>query len=98
MRRLALAFLFCLISPIANAQTFQSEKPVVCDVNPEKVIKALIENYEENPVWVATGEGAKFTLFVNKDTGSWTLLQFTSEWACIIGIGKNSILMLGQPV
>lgn len=97
MRTWALAFLFCL-SSLANAQSFQSEKPVVCDLNPEKVIKSLVENYDEKPVWMAAGEGSNFTLFVNKNTNSWTLLQYTKEWVCIIGAGKDSQLVLGQPV
>jgi len=97
MRTVAVAFLFCLASSIANAQSFQSNKPVVCD-NVQKVIKALGENYEEKPIWMASGENTKFSLFVNQSTGSWTIIQFTSEVACILGVGNDSKLVLGNPV
>lgn len=98
MRKVTMAFLFCLISSIANAQSFQSNKPVICDLNTEKVMKSLVEKYDENPIWTAKGEGSNVTLFVNSTTNTWTLLQYTSEWACIIGVGSDSKLLLGQPV
>ncbi len=89
------AFLLSLASCIANAQSFQTNKPIICD-EIQKVIQSLGENYKEKPVWLATGEGTKFSLFVNKETGSWTLLQFNSEVACILGVGKDSELILGE--
>ncbi len=97
MRILTMAFLFCLTSSIANAQAFQTNKPILCDQT-EKIIKSLVENYNEKPVWIASGEGTKFSLFVNKETSSWTLLQFTPEYACILGVGKDSNLVLGEAV
>lgn len=92
------AFLFSLSSSIANAETFQSNKPVICDTSPEKIIKSLIENYKEKPVWTAKGEGSNVTLFVNKTTNTWTMLQYTSEWACIIGAGGDSEFYFGESV
>jgi len=97
MRTFAVAFLFCLTSSIANAQSFQSNKPVVCD-NAQKIIKALGENYEEKPIWAGTGEGTKFSLFINKTTGSWTIIQFTTEVACILGVGSESKIILGEQI
>ncbi len=91
------AFLLSLTSSIANAQSFQANKPIICD-DMQKIIKSLAENYKEKPVWVAAGEGTKFSLFVNKDTGSWTLLQFTTEVACILGVGQDSQLILGDAI
>ncbi len=98
MRTLALAFLFCLTSSIANAQAFESRKPVICD-NTQKIIKSLIENYNEKPIWTAKDarDETRYSLFVNNKTGTWTLLQMTSEVACILGIGDDSKLILGDP-
>lgn len=90
MRTIALAFLFCLTSSIAYAQTFQSNKPVICDTNTEKIIKSLVEIYNEKPIWMGKGEGSNVTLFINDKTHTWTMLQYTSEWACIIGAGDGS--------
>lgn len=98
MRYLTLAFLFCLTSSIANAQSFETSKPVICD-NTQRVIKVLLEKYNEKPVWAAVNpeDDTRFSLFVNSKTGSWTLLQMTSKIACIIGVGEGST-MLGKEV
>lgn len=97
MRTVAVAFLFCFISSIANAQSFQSNKPVICD-NVQKVIKSLGESYEEKPIWAGSGESTRFSLFINQTTGSWTIIQFTSEFACILGVGHDSKILIGNPV
>lgn len=97
MRTVAVAFLFCLTSSIANAQSFQSNKPVICD-NVQKIIQALGDNYEEKPIWAGTGEGTRFSLFINQNTGSWTIIQFTTEFACILGVGNDSKILIGNPV
>lgn len=97
MRTLAMAFLFCLTSSIANAQAFQSNKPLICN-STQTIFKALTETYNEKPVWMAKGENTQFTLFVNKKEDTWTLVQFTPEVACILGVGKESTMLLGEPV
>ena len=91
MRTVALAFLFCLTSSIAYAQAFESSKPVLCD-NVQSIIRGLTENYNEKPVWTARNpvDDTRYALFVNAKEGSWTLLQMTTEIACIIGVGQES--------
>lgn len=96
MRIAIMAFLFCLTSSIANAQAFQSSKPVICDKT-EKVIRALAENFNEKPVWTAkdASDGTRYSLFVNEKTGSWTILQMNPTTACILGVGEESQFILG---
>jgi hypothetical protein len=91
MRMLTMAFLFCLSSTIANAEPFETRKPVLCD-DTKKLIKGLTENYNEKPVWTARNpvDDTRFALFVNSKTKAWTLLQMTNEIACIIGVGEES--------
>lgn len=91
MRTLAMVFLCCLTSSIANAQAFEARKPVLCD-DIKSIIKGLTENYNEKPLWTAKNpvDETRFSLFVNSKTGHWTLLQMTSEVACIIGVGEES--------
>lgn len=93
----AVAFLFCLTSTIANAQKetyFSAHKEVFCD-NAKKVVSALMEKWGELPVWTAKDgqDDTKYLLLVNPKTQSWTLLQFTPEVACILGLGENSNLV-----
>lgn len=91
MRKTAMAFLFCLTSSIANAQAFQSTKPVLCD-NTAKIMTALKEKYNEEPVWMGSDirDSTKYALFINAKEGSWTLLQFNPEVSCILGVGGES--------
>ena len=91
MRTVIAAFLFCLTSSIAYAQAFESSKPVLCD-NVQSIIRGLTENYNEKPVWTARNpvDDTRYALFVNAKDGSWTLLQMTTEIACIIGVGQES--------
>jgi hypothetical protein len=93
MRILLVAFLFCLTSSIANAQVFQANKPLMCD-KVITVFTALKEKYKEIPVWVADDirDGTKYALFVNEKESTWTMLQFTTENACILGVGTGSTL------
>lgn len=93
------AFLFSLSSSIANAQAFESRKPVLCD-NTQALIKGLTEQYNEKPVWTARNpvDDTRFSLFLNEKTGAWTLLQMTPQVACIIGVGEESKFYFGENI
>lgn len=100
LKKTAVAFLFCLTGSIANAQInkfSETTKPVVCD-DTQKVISVIMERYKEAPVWLALdGEGqSRYVLMTNPKTGSWTLLQYTPDMACILGVGSESNLLSGK--
>lgn len=88
--QVVVAFLLSLISSIANAQ-FESRKPVICD-DTKKIVKALVEIYDERPVWSAVNpqDSTRFSLFVNNKTGAWTIIQMNPDVACILGVGEES--------
>lgn len=74
----------------------QADEPVIID---KKVVcnwtKPLLENlakkHGEEPVWLGHGnEQGRYTLFVNPNTGAWTLVQFNQEVACVIGAGERN--------
>jgi hypothetical protein len=97
MRQSALAFLFCLTSSIANAQTaVQIDKPVTCST-----LKAVVEQlsgiYGEEPHWNGLGHSSKYIMFVNPVTQAWTLVEYTNSIACIIGTGERSTLLRFGP-
>ena len=94
MQRLALAFLFCLYSSIANAQpSVELDKPVICNTL-EYVAEQLSGVYKEEPHWAGTGTNSKYVMFVNPRTRTWTLVEYTDTGiACIIGTGENSTLL-----
>lgn len=70
---------------------FETPKPVLC--GPIKdMFAGLINEYKEEPIWLGSDsrEQSKYTLFVNSKTGSWTLVQYSTEIACILGVGSGS--------
>jgi len=99
MQKYIMAFLLCLTSTVANAQPFETNKPVICN-DSKTVITFLGERYGERLVWMANDgqDLSKFGLFVNEKTKTWTLLQFTPEIACVIGLGNDSKLILGTGI
>jgi len=73
-----------------ESRTFN--KPVLC-ADRDRVIKELSgSRYQEMPVWMGLENttGDRYSLFVNPDTRSWTLLQFDDKIACVIGAGTRS--------
>lgn len=90
------AFLFCLSSTVANAQIGpefrQIPKMVIC--GPVQVIlKGLADkDINEKPLWLGKDESDKsdYAIFVNPETGAFTIVQFTQSIGCILGIGYSS--------
>lgn len=91
MRKLAMAFLFCLISPIANAQEIiDLTKPMKCS-DAESVMNYFSNEHKEKPVWVGkTLNGSHITLLVNKEKHTWTMIEYDSRFGCVLGAGESS--------
>mgnify|MGYP003346754359 FL=1 len=86
-----MAFLFCLLSPIANAQEIiDLQKPLKCS-KPESVMSYFRDNFKEMPMWVGkTNTNTYVTLLVNKETRTWTLIEYEANLACVLGAGEIS--------
>lgn len=86
-----MAFLFCLLGPIANAQEIVDlVKPLKCS-DAETVMNHFKDNFKEAPLWVGkTTTGTHITLLVNKETRSWTLVEYDVKFACVLGAGDIS--------
>jgi hypothetical protein len=84
---LLLTTFFCV-----SAMAFSTNKPVECFGTPD-VTKLLKEEIQEEPVFngvnVLTGKSV-VTLFVNYKTGTWTLVEYDQDYACVLAAGKNS--------
>jgi len=96
MKKLSVAFLFCLTSTIANAQIGpefrQIPKSVICGPV-TTILKALTDkDINEKPLWIGKDESEKsdYAVFVNTKTGAFTIIQFGKEVGCILGIGYRS--------
>lgn len=95
MRKLAVAFLFCLTSTIANAQSFQLNHKLYCD-KAKEIFRALFEQGEK-PLWQGKNEkGFVTVLMLNAQTQSWTLVMTDGETACALDFGKGFTVGSGQ--
>jgi hypothetical protein len=90
--------IICLL-PILSFAEQTIDKPVVCDKT-EKILSTLMGNkYQETPLWAGIDENSKYGLLTNRETGTWTFIQFNKEIACVLGVGESSrILNSGKRV
>ena len=91
LRSSSFVFLAIISFHAAADNWFQTNKPVLCGPVKE-MFKQLVEDYKEEPIWLGTSgkESSKYSLFVNSKTGAWTVVQSSTEIACILGTGLNS--------
>ena len=90
MLKTAMAFLFCLTSSIANAQEIiDLTKPLKCS-DAQTVMNYFLDTHKEQPVWVGkTVHNTHITLLTNKETRSWTMIEYDSTIACVLGAGEE---------
>lgn len=90
LKKLIAAFLFCSISTIANAQTFQSQRTLLCD-KASKIFKITLD-YGEMPVWQGKNDKGLFTiLVVNPNSETWTIIVTDGEFGCVLDVGTGFI-------
>jgi hypothetical protein len=89
-----------LVLGIAVAQSITVQKPVEC-VDTATLLQGLIgSDYKEKPIWLGVESGAslpKYSLFVNEQTKTWTLIQFDEKIACVLGTGEASTQIFNGP-
>jgi hypothetical protein len=90
MRCTTMAFLFCLISSIAHAQQIiDLQKPLKCS-DAQVVMNYFVDTHKETPVWVGKSvHNTHITLLVNRETRSWTMIEYDSRLACVLGAGED---------
>lgn len=96
MNNKSVVFLFCLFGTIANAQeldAFNVNKKVLC-ADAKSVFKNISESkYKELPVWVGRTEDSNMSIIANEETGTWTIIQFNKEIACVIDAGTDNTFL-----
>ena len=90
MQKLIMAFLFCLTSSIAGAQEIiDLTKPMKCS-DAQSVMNYFVDIHKETPVWVGKSvHNTQVTLLMNKETRSWTMIEYDASIACVLGAGEN---------
>lgn len=94
MKTFIFALLFITGTALAQEPVIV-EKPLIC-AKTKELLNGLKNNYKELPVWVGSDEKSKYSLFVS-DSGTWTLIQFNENVACILGVGENSKHIFSGP-
>jgi hypothetical protein len=91
MKKLALAFLFCWTSTLANAQLFESKTTIQCGETKYILTNLFGGEVEEQPLWVGTNDTSKTStvVMVNNNTQTWTVVQFDKKIACVLGVGEG---------
>lgn len=84
------ALLFCLTSLIANAQNIiDLTKPLKCS-DAQTVMNYFTDVFKETPVWVGkTVHNTHITLLANRETKSWTMIEYDTKLACVLGAGEE---------
>lgn len=89
-----------LLVGLVAAQSVTVQKPVEC-VDTATLLQGLSgSSYKEKPIWWGTEPGAtvsRYSLFVNEETKSWTLIQFNEKIACVLGTGEASTQIFSGP-
>ena len=92
MKKLMLLCLLWAALPVQAQQWTQLQNTVSCGPFRDIVRVLTQARYSELPLWVGQSgrDATSFTLFLNADSGGWTLLQYYGETACVLGMGDNS--------
>jgi hypothetical protein len=90
MRSTTMAFLFCLISSIAHAQEIiDLQKSLKCS-DAQVVMNYFVDTHKETPVWVGKSvHNTHITLLMNRETRSWTMIEYDTRLACVLGAGED---------
>ena len=89
-----------LLTGLVFAQSVTVQKPVEC-ADTALLLQGLgSSNYKEKPIWWGIEPGApvsRYSLFVNEQTKTWTLIQFNEKIACVLGTGEASTQVFTGP-
>ena len=89
----SLIILFCLTSTLVNAAApvpFELQKPVKC-ASAKELLSYMESEFGEKMQWIAKDGSSEsyFALLTNKQTNTYTIIQFDAQTACVIGAGKQ---------
>ena len=75
-----------------NSPWQEVETSVLCGPFREIIVTLQKEQYQESPVWIGqSGENnSRYALFFNEKKGGWTLVRYSGEMACVLGLGTAS--------
>ena len=90
-----LLLLLMLATPVfAQEQVFQLNKPMNCS-SAQGLMEYLFKQHGEIPVWVGkeSTSGSYISIVMNKEKGTWTVIQYDAATGCVLGAGDK-----GSPI
>jgi hypothetical protein len=93
-------FIILVLSSVVMAQPIIIQKPVTCTDTKTLLQGLTSSDYKETPVWLGVEPGAevpKYSVFVNQQTKTWTIIQFNDIIACVLGTGTDSTQIFNGP-
>lgn len=90
MRKIVLALLF-LPSTLFAKEWFQANKPLDCGPFHDIVSIVTQKDINEEVAWIgfAQESQSQVALFLNPKTNTWTLVQYNTEFGCVLEIGQT---------
>ena len=89
-----------LVLGLAVAQSVTVQKSIECADTATLLRGLSSSDYKEKPIWVGVDPDStvsKYSLFVNDETKTWTLIQFDEKIACVLGTGEDSTRIFNGP-
>jgi hypothetical protein len=97
MRKIFASVLLLPILALAQQGPVKVDKEVLCD-DTAVVLKWALENdFKEQPAWIGVDRTSRYSLLANEKSGTWTLVQFNKDVACILGTGSGHKVILNGP-
>jgi hypothetical protein len=99
MKHILLFLAFFTAINSALAETFMIKKEVQCDKTEIMIPVLKGKDFEEFPIWFGKGDAKapNYSLFVNSETKSWTIIQFNGEFSCVLGSGDGYTIISKKP-
>jgi hypothetical protein len=78
----------------AQEKIFQLNKPMNCS-SAQALMEYLFKEHGEVPVWVGkeSTTGSYISIVMNKEKGTWTVIQYDVATGCVLGSGES-----GSPI
>jgi hypothetical protein len=92
MKKLLVLLMFA--APAFAQEQIEMVKTLKC-AQENYVFDLFKEQYGETPVWVGKDKATNsyITILKNKEKGNWTIVQYDSAIACVLGAGEQ-----GSPI
>lgn len=90
MRKFLLGVLLLPVLALAEQDPVEVNKKVVCDKASE-MFPYIDKKYGETPIWIGQADQGKFSVLINLDTQTWSIVQYDLEKdiSCLIDSGTG---------